>query len=151
MLNLSKIQSLLDARRPNHTLPQDFYADPDVFAFDLAAIYQQNWILAIEVIAAESATLAVATEKDSAIDLHANAAIPAGIAGVTIAKPTLGWTASSWKGSGYSSVCQPGTPLYHCLKVRKSSKFSHNWQTELLDAANPADMFTHDPLDPLLS
>ena len=113
--------------------------------------WQQNWVLVIEVIAAESATLAVATEKDSAIDLHANAAIPAGIAGVTIAKPALGWTASSWKGSGYSSVCQPGTPLYHCLRVRKSSRFGHNWQTELLQAANPADMFTYNPLDPRLS
>ena len=46
MLNLTKIWSLLDERRPNYTLPQDLYADPDVFAFDLAAIYQQNWILA---------------------------------------------------------------------------------------------------------
>jgi Rieske 2Fe-2S family protein len=46
MLNLTKMRSLLDARRPNHALPQDFYTDPDVFAFDLAAIYARNWILA---------------------------------------------------------------------------------------------------------
>jgi Rieske 2Fe-2S family protein len=46
MLDLTKIRSLLDTRRPNHSLPQDFYADPDVFAFDLAVIYQQNWLLA---------------------------------------------------------------------------------------------------------
>jgi Rieske 2Fe-2S family protein len=45
MLNLTKIRSLLDTRCPNHTLPQDFYADPDVFAFDVAAIYHQNWIM----------------------------------------------------------------------------------------------------------
>ncbi|MGH3189785.1 MAG: hypothetical protein ACRDOL_21485 [Streptosporangiaceae bacterium] len=108
--------------------------------------WQQNWILAVDVIAADSATLAVATEKDSELDLHANAAIPAGIAGVTIAKPTLGWTASSWRGEGYSSVCQPGTPLYHCLKLRKS-KFGHTWQAELLDDSDPADLFTDDPLD----
>jgi glycine betaine catabolism A len=45
MLNLPKIRSLLETRRPKHTLPQDFYLDPGVFAFDLAVIYQQNWIL----------------------------------------------------------------------------------------------------------
>ena len=108
--------------------------------------WQQNWILVVEVIAAESATLAVATEKNSELDLHANASIPAGIAGVTIAKPTLGWTASSWKGKGYTSVCQRGTPLYHCLKLRKS-RFGNNWQSELLDDNDPADLFTDDPLD----
>jgi hypothetical protein len=111
-----------------------------------AGEWQQNWILAVEVITAESATLAVATEKDSALALHANAAIPAGIAGVTIAKPALGWTASSWKGRGYSSVCRPGTPLYHCVKLRKG-RFGRNWQAELLDDADPADLFTDDPLE----
>ena len=46
MLNLTKMRSLLDARQPKHALPQDFYTDPDVFAFDLAAIYARSWILA---------------------------------------------------------------------------------------------------------
>jgi Rieske 2Fe-2S family protein len=46
MLDLTKIRSLVDARQPNHTLPRELYADPDVFEFDLAAIYHQNWILA---------------------------------------------------------------------------------------------------------
>jgi glycine betaine catabolism A len=46
MLNLTKMRSLLDARQPNHTLPQDFYTDPDVFAFDLTAIHGRSWILA---------------------------------------------------------------------------------------------------------
>jgi Rieske 2Fe-2S family protein len=46
MLNLTKMRSLLDARQLNHALPQGFYTDPDVFAFDLAAIYARNWILA---------------------------------------------------------------------------------------------------------
>ncbi len=45
MPDLAKIRALLDARRPNHSLPQEFYADPDVFAFDLAAIYGESWIL----------------------------------------------------------------------------------------------------------
>ncbi len=108
--------------------------------------WQQNWILVVEVIAAESATLAVATEKGSELDLHANAAIPADvIAGVTIAKPSLGWTASSWKGNGYTSLCKPGTPLYHCLKLRKS--VFGRWQAELLDDNDPADLFTDDPLE----
>jgi Rieske 2Fe-2S family protein len=46
MLNLQKIRLLVDARQPKHTLPQDFYVDPEVFAFDLAAIYGQHWLLA---------------------------------------------------------------------------------------------------------
>jgi hypothetical protein len=98
------------------------------------------------VIAAESATLAVATERNSELELHANATIPTGIAGVAIAKPSLGWTASSWKGSGYCSVCQPGTPLYHCLKLRKK-RFGDAWRAELLDENNPADLFTGDPFE----
>ena len=46
MLNLTKMRSLLDARLPGHTLPQGCYTDPEVFAFDLAAIFARNWILA---------------------------------------------------------------------------------------------------------
>jgi hypothetical protein len=109
--------------------------------------WQEDWILVIEVIAAESATLAVATEKDSELDLHANVTIPPGvIAPVAIADPKLGWTASSWRGSGYCSVCQPGTPLYHCLKLRKR-RFGGTWREELLDENDPADLFTGDPFE----
>ena len=46
MLDLARIRALIAARQPKHTLPQEFYVDPDVFAFDLAAIYGRNWILA---------------------------------------------------------------------------------------------------------
>jgi hypothetical protein len=108
--------------------------------------WQPNWILVVEVIAAKSATLVVATQKDAELDLHANAAIPAGIAGVAIAKPTLGWTASWNKGDGYASVCQAGTPLYHCLKLRQG-KFGKDWQAEFLDDGDPAGLFTDDPLE----
>lgn len=45
MLNLAKLRTLLDARQPNHSLPQDFYTDPEVFAFDLEAIYSRTWLL----------------------------------------------------------------------------------------------------------
>ena len=108
--------------------------------------WQQDWILVVEVIAAQSATLAVAAQQDSELDLHANASIPAGIAGVTIAQPALGWTASWNKGDGYTSVCEPGTPLYHCLKLRKS-RFGGNWQAEILGDGDPAGLFTDDPLE----
>jgi Rieske 2Fe-2S family protein len=46
MPNLAKIRSLLDARQSQCTLPQGFYIDPDVFEFDLVAIYARNWFLA---------------------------------------------------------------------------------------------------------
>jgi len=109
--------------------------------------WQAHWILVTEVIAAEFATLAVATKRRSQIDLHANAAIPADIAGVTIAKPSLGWTSSGWRGSGYSSICQSGTPLYHCLRLRRRP-FGGDWRSELLDDADQAELFTGDPFEP---
>lgn len=43
-INLRKIRALFDARRPNHSLPQALYTDPEVFAFDLAAIYGRSWV-----------------------------------------------------------------------------------------------------------
>src|SRR5271165_5887630 len=46
MLNLTKMRFLLESHQPGHTLPQGFYSDPDVFAFDLEAIYARSWILA---------------------------------------------------------------------------------------------------------
>ena len=46
MLDLHRIQSLLAQRRPGHTLPQAFYADPAIFAFDMQAIYGRSWIMA---------------------------------------------------------------------------------------------------------
>jgi Rieske 2Fe-2S family protein len=46
MANLAKVRSLLDARQPGHSLPQGFYLDPEVFEFDLLAIYGRNWVLA---------------------------------------------------------------------------------------------------------
>ena len=39
MLNLPKMRALLDARQPGHALPQGLYIDPEVYAFDLQAIY----------------------------------------------------------------------------------------------------------------
>lgn len=45
MLNLAKVASLLEERRPGHTLPQALYTDPEVFEFDLRAIYEQSWIM----------------------------------------------------------------------------------------------------------
>jgi len=46
MNNFAKVKSLLEARRPGHTLPQGFYTDLDVFEFDLTAIHGRSWIMA---------------------------------------------------------------------------------------------------------
>ncbi len=40
------IADLLAARRAGHTLPADLYIRPDVFAVDLKAIFQSQWIFA---------------------------------------------------------------------------------------------------------
>jgi Rieske 2Fe-2S family protein len=45
MTDLARIRALLDRRRPGHALPQEFYTDPAIFAFDLEAIHQRSWIM----------------------------------------------------------------------------------------------------------
>lgn len=114
-----------------------------ILASARAGWWQEDWILVIEVIEAASATLAVATEAGSELDLYAKASIPSGMGGVMIADPQLGWSASSWRGSGYSSICQGGTPLYHCLKLNKG--MLGGWSGQLLEEAKRDELFTGDP------
>jgi Rieske 2Fe-2S family protein len=45
MVDLGRIHALLGTRLAGHTLPQDFYIDPDIFEFDIEAIYSRSWIL----------------------------------------------------------------------------------------------------------
>ena len=108
--------------------------------------WQANWILVTEVIATEFATLAVATKRRSQIDLHANAAIPADISGVTIAKPSLGWTIV---GLARQRV-QLDLPVRHAplpLPPAAQAPFG-GWRSELLDEADQAELFTDDPFEP---
>ncbi|HEX4196542.1 MAG TPA: aromatic ring-hydroxylating dioxygenase subunit alpha [Caulobacteraceae bacterium] len=46
MVDLKRIEALLDERRPGHALPRAFYTDPEVFEFDREAIHRRSWILA---------------------------------------------------------------------------------------------------------
>ena len=46
MTDLARIRDLLRRRRPGHALPQAFYTDPEIFAFDLDAIHHRSWIMA---------------------------------------------------------------------------------------------------------
>ncbi|MCE7026815.1 aromatic ring-hydroxylating oxygenase subunit alpha [Jiella avicenniae] len=46
MLDLSMIAAVFAQRKPGHSLPQALYNSPDVYEFDLQAIYGQSWILA---------------------------------------------------------------------------------------------------------
>ncbi len=46
MTDLARIRALLDTRRPGHAMPQEFYTDPGIFAFDMDAIYHRSWIMA---------------------------------------------------------------------------------------------------------
>jgi hypothetical protein len=105
--------------------------------------WQEEWVLVTEVIAAGSATLVVSTEKASKFSLHANVALPQALKDVGIANPELGWTSSGWRGSGYSSLCNPGTPLYHCVKVKKSMLGTFKGQT--LGSEELDHVFTDDP------
>lgn len=45
MLDLERIRALVAGRRPGYSLPQALYNDPDVFEFDVDAIFGQSWIL----------------------------------------------------------------------------------------------------------
>jgi Rieske 2Fe-2S family protein len=43
MLDRHRLESLLGQRRPGHSLPQAFYVHPDIYEFDLQAIFYRNW------------------------------------------------------------------------------------------------------------
>ncbi len=44
-----RIASLLDERRPDHSLPRDFYVDDDIFEADLEAVFASDWLFACSV------------------------------------------------------------------------------------------------------
>lgn len=46
MFDHDQLRRLLESRKPGHTLPQPFYMDPGIFAFDLEAVFNRNWIMA---------------------------------------------------------------------------------------------------------
>jgi hypothetical protein len=82
--------------------------------------WQRSWILVTEVIESTSATVIVALESSSRIDLQANAELPDLLDAIAVANPALGWASTGWEGSGFASICKPGTPLYRCARVRNS-------------------------------
>jgi Rieske 2Fe-2S family protein len=45
MQDFSRVRQMLQARRPGHSLPQALYNDPEVFAFDMQAIFWRQWVL----------------------------------------------------------------------------------------------------------
>jgi len=46
MVDRAKIRALLDTRKPGHTLPQEFYRDPEIHESDLDAIFGRTWLFA---------------------------------------------------------------------------------------------------------
>jgi len=46
MFDLETVRALIDARKPGFSLPQALYIDPEVFAFDMQAIFGRSWLLA---------------------------------------------------------------------------------------------------------
>ena len=45
-MDLGQIEILLDARRPGHCLPGGLYNDPQVFDFDMQAMFGTSWVMA---------------------------------------------------------------------------------------------------------
>jgi Rieske 2Fe-2S family protein len=45
MYNRKRIQGLIAEARPGHTLPQAFYGDPEVYAFDVSAVLTRSWFM----------------------------------------------------------------------------------------------------------
>jgi len=43
----SDVLSLLATRRPNHSLPRDFYTDPEILRLDLERIFYRSWLFAV--------------------------------------------------------------------------------------------------------
>lgn len=45
MLDLGHVSHLLDKRLPGHSLPSDLYNDPDIYNFDMDAIFLRSWLM----------------------------------------------------------------------------------------------------------
>lgn len=45
MYDVERIRALIESRKPGHALPGALYNDPDVFAFDLDAIFGRSWTM----------------------------------------------------------------------------------------------------------
>lgn len=45
MFDIARIETLVRARRPGHSLPQGLYNEAEALEFDLAAIFHRSWIL----------------------------------------------------------------------------------------------------------
>jgi glycine betaine catabolism A len=45
-MDRNRLQALLDERRTGFSLPQAFYVDPDLFAADLEAVFEADWLFA---------------------------------------------------------------------------------------------------------
>jgi Rieske 2Fe-2S family protein len=45
-MDRNRLQALLDGRRTGFSLPQAFYVDPDLFAADLEAVFEADWLFA---------------------------------------------------------------------------------------------------------
>lgn len=104
--------------------------------------WKEEWILVTEVIAAESATLVVSASRGSSLSLHAQVSLPHQLKDIQVANPKLGWSASSWSGGGFSSLCKPGTPLYHCIGVKKG--WLGAFRTVTLGSDTLGDAFVQD-------
>jgi Rieske 2Fe-2S family protein len=45
MVDFERIENLLRARKPRHSLAQAFYTDPDIYKFDLEAVFYRAWLM----------------------------------------------------------------------------------------------------------
>ncbi|MBS0578132.1 MAG: aromatic ring-hydroxylating dioxygenase subunit alpha [Proteobacteria bacterium] len=45
MYNRNRVQELLADAKPGHTLPQPFYADPELYQFDVSAVLPRSWFM----------------------------------------------------------------------------------------------------------
>jgi Rieske 2Fe-2S family protein len=45
MFDRERLLGLLDSAKPGHTLPQPFYGDPEVYAFDVSAVLGRSWFM----------------------------------------------------------------------------------------------------------
>ena len=40
-----KVLDLLSLSGPGYTLPQPFYSDPELYEFDIAAVFSRSWLM----------------------------------------------------------------------------------------------------------
>jgi hypothetical protein len=104
--------------------------------------WEPDWVLVAEVLHATSATIAISEEKGSSVVLSAKAALPPAY---NLADAALGLETLSTRGSCMVVTAKECTPLFRCLRVRRSWFGRRSVELQGLDEEGLDEAFSDDP------